>query len=121
MVGVGTRRSGSTVAEVLRALQASGEPRDPGVVVVPLAPDGSELGDGRRLTSRAARPWLGRPDVVLGHWGDGAAVQWVPAAERGARASAWRARQGRDCDVAGDFLLFHLPDGRRALVLQEPC
>ena len=82
------------------------------------APDGTPLAAPRRMTVRGARPWTRRDDTLLGRWPCGGAVEWLDGPERDAFATRLRTRS-RDCNPAGDVLLYRLPDGRRALVLQS--
>jgi hypothetical protein len=89
------------------------------VLLAPLGPDGELLRGGRRLTRRAARPWVARPDVPLGHRPPCAPVTWVLEGDRETAAAAWRARRGGDRHRAGDAVLHRLLDGRRVLVLEE--
>ena len=84
------------------------------------SPDGEPLTHGRRATHRAARPWLRRDDALVGVWPCDSPFEWVPAAERPAFAARERRAEGRDCNVAGDVLLFRLADGRPVVVVQEP-
>ncbi|MCZ2827344.1 hypothetical protein O2W14_00660 [Modestobacter sp. VKM Ac-2986] len=84
------------------------------------APDGELLTHGRRVTHRAARPWLRRDDALVGVWPCDSLVEWVPAADRPAFAAQERRAEGRDCNVAGDVLLFRLADGRPVVVVQGP-
>lgn len=88
------------------------------VVLAPLHPGGAPLTAPRRLSTKQARPWLKREDVLLGRWLCGA-IEWAPAQDRAAFAAGLRARTGPDCHPNGDFLLYRLADGQRCLVLEE--
>ena len=85
------------------------------------APGGEPLTHGRRTTWRAARPWLRRDDVLVGVEPCGRPVEWVPDEGRPHFAARARRAEGRDCNVAGDLLLFRLTDGRPVVVVQEVC
>ncbi|WP_448612623.1 hypothetical protein [Modestobacter sp. URMC 112] len=88
--------------------------------IVPKAPGGEPLTHGRRLTLRDARSWAKRKDVLLGRWPCGPTVEWAADHERAAFAALMRDGEGKDCNVAGDVLLYRLTDGRPVLVIVEP-
>lgn len=105
----------------MTALTGSSVPEDDDDAYVPHGPGGELLTRGRRTTWRAARPWLRRSDVLVGLWPCGSPVEWVPDEDRSRFAVQARRAEGRDCNVAGDVLLFRLADGRPVLVVQETC
>lgn len=72
------------------------------------------------MTYRQARSWVKRSDALLGRWPCGLVIDWVPDSQRAALAAALRHAEGKDCNVAGDVLLFRLVDGRPVVVVQEP-
>ena len=82
-------------------------------------PSGQPLTVGRRLTYRQARPWLRRSDAVVGLRPCGMEVNWLPDDERQAVVERLRHAEGKDCNVAGDVLLYRLPDGN-IVVVEEP-
>ena len=85
-------------------------------------PAGEPLTHGRRMTYRGARSWLGRSGVLVGVHPCDSPVEWVPEADRAAFVARARHAEGRDCNVAGDVLLFRLPDGRPVVVVEDsPC
>jgi hypothetical protein len=88
--------------------------------VLPHLPDGEPLTDGRRMTYRQARPWLRRGEALVGVWPSHAPVEWMPEQDRTELTAAARRAEGRDCNVAGDVLLFRRADGRPVLVVQGP-
>ena len=87
--------------------------------IVLRAPHGEPLTQGRRLTLRDARSWAKRKDAVLGRWPCGPTVEWTADHERPAFIARMRHGEGKDCNVAGDVLLFRLADGRPVLVIEE--
>ncbi len=87
--------------------------------IVLRAPDGEPLTHGRRLTLRAARSWAKRKDTLLGRWPCGPTVEWVTDHERPTFAARMRHSEGKDCNVAGDVLLYRLADGRPVIVIEE--
>lgn len=96
-----------------------GDPTDDGAT--PLrTPAGEPLTSGRRTTYRGARGWFRRGDALVGVHPCHEPVAWVPDAERPAFAARARRAEGRDCRVAGDVLLFRLPDGRPVVVVEGP-
>lgn len=95
------------------------EPADGGDFV-PRGPDGEPLTRGRRMTYREARSWMKRSDALLGRWPCGPTIEWVPDEERATLAAKARHDEGKDCNVAGDVLLYRLPDGRPVVVVEEP-
>jgi hypothetical protein len=72
------------------------------------------------MTRRLARSWLKRTDAVLGRWPGGPTIEWVPDQDRAAFAARVRQGGGRDCNVAGDVVVFRLADGRPVVVVEEP-
>jgi hypothetical protein len=72
------------------------------------------------MTYREARTWMKRRDTVLGRWPSGPAIEWVADDERATFVAGARQVEGRDCNVAGDVLLFRLEDGRPVVVIEEP-
>ena len=82
-------------------------------------PSGQALVRARRLTYREARPWLRRSDAVIGLRHCGVEVTWVADEERQALLERLRHAEGKDCNVAGDVLLFRSRDGT-VVVVEEP-
>ena len=72
------------------------------------------------MTYRDARNWIKRRDALLGRWPCGPTVEWVADQERSAFAARVRQAEGKDCNVAGDVLLYRLADGRPVVVIEEP-
>jgi hypothetical protein len=95
-----------------------GEPGD-GDELIPRAPGGEPLTNGRRLTFREARSWVKRSDALLGRW-RGPTIKWVPDQERTAFAAEARQTEGRDCNREGDVVLYRLADRRPVVVVEEP-
>jgi hypothetical protein len=87
---------------------------------MPRGPDGEELTRQRRLTYRQARPWLKRSNVRIGVAPCGSSVRWVQEEERQTYVQQLRQAEGRDCNVAGDVLLYRNLEGASALVVEEP-
>ena len=75
---------------------------------------------GRRLTYRQARPWLRRPDVIVGVRPCGMEVRWVSDEERTQLVARWRHAEGKDCNVAGDVLLYRGAGEVTVVVVEEP-
>ena len=71
------------------------------------------------MTYRQARPWLRRSDAVVGLRPCGMEVNWLAADERQAMVERLRHAEGKDCNVAGDVLLYRLPDAN-IVVVEEP-
>lgn len=89
---------------------------------VPLGPDGKPLDRGRRMTRRDARSWAQRTTVTLGLKEECSPyIEWLEA-EEGRHRFREQLRQGngRDCNVAGDVVLYELAEGQRGLVLEVP-
>lgn len=84
-----------------------------------LGPSGQVLRRARRLTYRQARPWLGRGDAVIGLRPCGMEVTWVADDERQAVVERLRHAEGKDCNVAGDVLLYRSSYGS-VVVVEEP-
>jgi hypothetical protein len=82
-------------------------------------PDGQPLDAGRRMTYRAARGWSKRRDVLLGRWPCGHPIVWLDGEASRSLAAELRKAEGKDCNLAGDVLLFRLADGRPAVVVDE--
>lgn len=61
-----------------------------------------------------------RSDALLGRWLGGPSIDWVPEAEKGTLVAKARHAEGKDCDLAGDVLLYRLEDGRPVVVVEEP-
>lgn len=80
---------------------------------------GQALEGARRLTYRQARPWLRRSDAVNGLRPCGIEVHWVADDERQALVERLRHAEGKDCNVAGDVLLYRLGGGN-VIVVEEP-
>jgi hypothetical protein len=95
-----------------------GGPGDGGELTL-CAPGGEPLAHGRRMTFREARSWVKRSDALLGRW-RGPTIEWVPDQKRTAFAAEARQTEGRDCNVAGDVVLYRLTDGRPVIVIEEP-
>jgi hypothetical protein len=114
---MGNRRDRDTFAALLRDLPSLDGSVSEDVVL--LDPDGHPLPAPRRLTARDARPWVKREDVPLGLLPCGAAIEWTPGADRDAFAVRLRRIEGKDCNPAGDLLLFTLTHDRHALVLDD--
>ncbi len=72
------------------------------------------------MTYRQARPWLKRSDVAIGVWPCGADIRWLQDDERQSYAQTLRHAEGRDCNVAGDVLLYRITDSVKVLVVQKP-
>jgi hypothetical protein len=83
-------------------------------------PNGEELTRERRLTYREARPWLKRSSVLIGVMPCGTDVRWLQDDERQGYVQQLRHAEGRDCNVAGDVLLYRMPDSAKVLVVEEP-
>ena len=75
---------------------------------------------GRRMTYREARSWMKRQDALLGKWPCGPTIEWVPDQERQAFTAGVREAEGKDCNLAGDVVLYRLADGRPIVVIEEP-
>jgi hypothetical protein len=86
----------------------------------PCGPNAEALTKGRRLTYRQARPWLKRSDVPIGVRPCGTGIRWLPEDERQTYAQRLRHAEGRDCNVAGDVLLYRITDSSKVLVVEEP-
>jgi hypothetical protein len=95
-----------------------GEPAD-GNEFIPRAPGGESLTHGRRMTHREARSWMKRGDALLGRWPCGPTIEWLPDQERTAFAARVRQAEGKDCNVAGDVVLYRRADGRPVVVVEE--
>ena len=87
---------------------------------VPHTPGGEPPDHGRRTTYREARGWFRRGDALVGVWPCHAPVEWVREEDRPRFAARARRAEGRDCNVAGDVLLFRLADGRPVVVVEGP-
>jgi hypothetical protein len=87
--------------------------------LIPLTPSGSELRSGRRMTYLAARGWLRRTGVSLGVEPCGGPVRWLQGDERQAFVANLRHSEGKDCNVAGDVVLYREAEGD-FLVVEEP-
>ncbi len=87
---------------------------------VPRGPGGEPLSRARRMTYLEARSWMKRSDALLGRWPCGRKIEWLPEEERATLAARVRHDEGRDCNVAGDVLLYRLADGQPAVVVEEP-
>jgi hypothetical protein len=61
-----------------------------------------------------------RSDALLGRWSGGSAIEWIPDHDRVALAARVRHSEGRDCNIAGDVVLYRLADSRPVLVVEEP-
>ena len=87
-----------------------------------LGPDGEPLTRGRRMTRRGARSWAQRSKVTLGVLEEcSPCIDWLEADEdRQQFRERLRQGNGRDCNVAGDVVLYELADGQRGLVLEMP-
>ena len=85
----------------------------------PRGPDGRALEGARRLTYRQARPWLRRSEVIIGVQPCGTAISWLADDERQALVQQLRHAEGKDCNVAGDVLLYRLPHST-VIVIEEP-
>jgi hypothetical protein len=72
------------------------------------------------MTYREARSWLKRSDALLGRWPCGPKIEWASEQERAAFAARVRHDEGKDCNVAGDVVLYRLADGRPVVVIEEP-
>ena len=106
----------------MRVDEPAGTPaleREEGGTVVPRTPDGEPLAGARRMTYRDARSWLKRRDALLGRRPCGPTVEWVPDADRARFTARARHAEGRDCNVAGDVLLYRRVDGRPVVVVEE--
>ena len=97
----------------------SPRPEQGGEIVL-RTPGGEPLTHARRLTYRDARSWMKRRDALVGRWPCGPTVEWVPDQERSAFAATVRHSEGKDCNIAGDVLLYRLADGSPVLVIEEP-
>ena len=82
-------------------------------------PNGQALVRARRLTYRDARPWLRRTDALIGTRPCGVEVAWVADDERQALLERLRHAEGKDCNVAGDVLLYR-SQGGTVIVVEEP-
>ncbi|MCE0538126.1 hypothetical protein LWF15_21760 [Kineosporia rhizophila] len=112
------RAERDTFADTLRNLPRAADTSD-GEEIVPCDPDGRPLPEPRRMPINQARPWIKREHVPLGVWPCGLPITWVPAADRAALATRLRRAEGKDCNVAGDALLFSLPQDGHAVVIDE--
>ena len=83
-------------------------------------PDGEALTHERRLTYREARPWLKRSSVRIGVVPCGTGLRWLEADERDGFVQKLRHAEGRDCNVAGDVLLYRTAKESKVLVVEEP-
>jgi hypothetical protein len=83
-------------------------------------PNGEQLTRQRRLTYREARPWLKRSGVRIGVEPCGTDVRWLRDDERQEYVQHLRHAEGRDCNVAGDVLLYYMTDSTTVLVIEEP-
>lgn len=83
-------------------------------------PNGEQLTRQRRLTYREARPWLKRSSVLIGVEPCGTDVRWLRDDERHEYVQQLRHAEGRDCNVAGDVLLYRMKNGTTVLVIEEP-
>ena len=82
-------------------------------------PSGHNLDRARRMTYRQARPWLRRRDAVIGLRPCGVEVNWMADHERPALVERLRQAEGKDCNVAGDVLLYRTPN-ITVIVVEEP-
>ena len=83
-------------------------------------PNGEPLTRQRRLTYREARPWLKRSSVLIGVAPCGTDIRWLRDDERDGYVQQLRHAEGRDCNVAGDVLLYRMTDSNTVLVVEEP-
>ena len=72
------------------------------------------------MTRRDARSWMKRSDALFGRSPGGARIEWVPDLDKVELAARVRHSEGRDCNVAGDVVLYRLADGRPVVVIEEP-
>jgi hypothetical protein len=61
-----------------------------------------------------------RRDALLGRWPCGPTIEWVLDQERQAFTAGMREAEGKDCNLAGDVVLYRLVDGRPVVVIEEP-
>jgi hypothetical protein len=71
------------------------------------------------MTYRQARPWLKRSDVRIGVMPCGTDIRWLQEDdERQSYVAQLRHAEGRDCNVAGDVLLYRIADSVKVLVVE---